>query len=261
MARVAGHFGEWVQGRLGPEGQLVLVTVPCSALSVTAIRLGFGPLVLDQDRRILSPNFAARFLDRVGAELGQFQIRTEMPPGGGAGASTAALLALAEAAGIARSGLAAACLDIERASDPLMLQHPDRVLWASRSAEVVAEIAPLPECEIVGGFWGAPIRTDPSDLNFSDITDIVEELTGTVTLDALARISSVSANRCTDLRGPVGDPTKALATDLGASGYLRAHTGSARGLIFPPGKVPANAMHALAEAGMTQLLRFQTGGV
>ena len=38
MAEVAGHFGEWIQGRLGPDGPLALVTVACPALSVRAVR-------------------------------------------------------------------------------------------------------------------------------------------------------------------------------------------------------------------------------
>ncbi|WP_319800442.1 hypothetical protein [Pararhodobacter zhoushanensis] len=32
--RVAGHFGELMQGRLGSEGPVVLVSLPCPALSV-----------------------------------------------------------------------------------------------------------------------------------------------------------------------------------------------------------------------------------
>ena len=29
MPFVAGHFGEWLQGRLGPDGPVALVTLPC----------------------------------------------------------------------------------------------------------------------------------------------------------------------------------------------------------------------------------------
>ena len=32
VARVAGHFGEFLQGRLGAEGPVALVTLPCPAL-------------------------------------------------------------------------------------------------------------------------------------------------------------------------------------------------------------------------------------
>jgi hypothetical protein len=33
---VAGHFGELLQGRLGPSGPLALVTLPTRAFAVTA---------------------------------------------------------------------------------------------------------------------------------------------------------------------------------------------------------------------------------
>ncbi|WP_363322866.1 asparaginase domain-containing protein, partial [uncultured Alcanivorax sp.] len=35
-ATVTGHFGEWVQGRFGPEGPVVLITLPCPDFRVTA---------------------------------------------------------------------------------------------------------------------------------------------------------------------------------------------------------------------------------
>ena len=37
MIEVRGHFGEWLQGRLGPGGPLALVTVACPALAVRPI--------------------------------------------------------------------------------------------------------------------------------------------------------------------------------------------------------------------------------
>jgi len=33
---VAGHFGEWLQGRLGAEGPVGLVTLACAAVRVHA---------------------------------------------------------------------------------------------------------------------------------------------------------------------------------------------------------------------------------
>ena len=52
-----------------------------------------------------------------------------------------------------------------------------------------------------------------------------------------------------------------LATEGGALalGWLRAHTGSARGLVFAPGGVPPSGAAALAEAGFSQVLRFDGG--
>lgn len=74
-----------------------------------------------------------------------------------------------------------------------------------------------------------------------------------------ARLSSLSAERCTTLRGPADDPTPAFAARLGALGWARAHTGSARALIYPPGGVPDGAEAALRAAGYTHVLRFETG--
>ena len=52
----------------------------------------------------------------------------------------------------------------------------------------------------------------------------------------------------------------AIPRDLGALGIIRAHTGSARGLLFAPEKLPSDAGAALTEAGFTGVLEFRTGG-
>lgn len=250
---VAGHFGEWLQGRHA--GRIVLVTLHCAALRV---RCG-GDLRL----------FPEPLLRRFGALLsltGEMPgVAADMPIGGGAGASTASLVAMARAMGFdgAPELLARACLEIEGACDPLMFDAPDRVLWASRSAEVVERLPAPPRAEIVGGFWGPPTRTDASDSDFPEVSDLVADWRQAVTagdLAAAAAVASASARRCTALRGPEGDPTEELMRELGALGMVRAHTGSARGLIFAPGTVPPEAEGRLRDAGMTGVLRFITGG-
>ena len=258
--RVTGHFGEWMQGRLGPDGPIVLVTIPCAALHVEAKRRGDGPLALAQTPDLLNVEMAKAFWDLIGGQEAHYQLRTNMPLGGGAGASTAALLALARASGGDEAKLIDACIATEGASDPLMLPHPDRVLWASREGRVVRNIPILPRAEIVGGFWGPPTATDPTDTDFPDISDLVDRVIPDFGLEELAEIASASARRCTALRGPSDDPTEALALSLGALGWCRAHTGSARGLIFEPGTVPDQAECSLLDAGLRQVLRFTTDG-
>ena len=260
MTRVAGHFGEWLQGRLGVRGPVALVTVACPAMGVSATLETGGTLRLVQPVPLLRDACALAFLAGLGIEGGRFTLTAQMPRGGGAGASTAALVALARAAGAPEAGLAAACLAAEGATDPLMLPRPDSVLWAPRRAEVLAELPALPEAEVVGGFWGAPVATDPADTAFSDISDLAADLAGPIDLPTLARVATISAERCTALRGPEADPTPDLATRFGALGHLRAHTGSARGLIYPPGAVPPGAERALERAGFSHVLRFRTGG-
>lgn len=259
-----------MQGLIGPDGPVALITVSCPVLGVTARRAEAATLVpslvLEQaSPPILPERRALALLRALGVEArGRFVLSADMPPGGGAGASTAALLALARAAGH-RGGLEAlaeACLAAEGASDPLMLPEPDAALWASREGRVL-ETLPRPPCfEIVGGFLGDGQATDPGDRRFPAIADLAadwREAAAAGDRAALAALASVSAARTTALRGPVDDPTPALAERLGALGHLRAHTGSARGLIFAPGTAPAGAESALARAGFSGTLRFLTG--
>ncbi|GAW34613.1 hypothetical protein RA2_01664 [Roseovarius sp. A-2] len=256
---VIGHFGEWLQGRLGPNGPVALITLVCPVLAARAPGTGLR----------LPALFDAARLDIFAAALGLDApdwpaLDCDMPLGAGAGASTACLVASARALGHsgAPDALARACLAVEGASDPLMHVAPDRLLWASRRAEVLRNLPGLPEAEIVGGFWGESERTDPDDENFPDIADLVEvwsEAAARDDLAAIAGIATESARRCTAQRGPA-DPMPDLARDLGALGYARAHTGPARALIFAPGKVADGAGAALHEAGLRDVAHFRTGG-
>ncbi|WP_226629065.1 propanediol utilization protein [Alloyangia pacifica] len=257
---VEGHFGEWLQGRMGATGPVALVTVRCPPLRVRAPGADDPPFSRDQ---------LAHFAAQLGSPA-QFPGATcNAPLGGGAGASTATLIALARAAGITASAeaLAAACLAVEGASDPLMFPQPDTLLWASREGRILRRMPPPPTCQILGGFWGRPHRTDPGDMDFDDITDLAAAWAEAVQLRDLRRcatLASTSAQRCTERRGPppylTPDPTPDLARDLGALGWLRAHTGSARGLIFAPGTVPRDGAGALAEAEFSGVISFRTGG-
>lgn len=251
--RVAGHFGEWMQGRLGSDGPVVLVTLPCPALAVTV-----GPA---PGQRVVDTAAIARFHQALGVRAAAPGLFADMPLGGGGGASTAGLLALGRAAGVTDPDrLAAACLAAERAVDPLMLPEPDGVLWAPRQARALAAIARPAAAEIVGGFIGPPVATDPEDDAFPDISDLVSLWRDTQPdLATAGAIATESALRTTALRGPARDPTAEIARRFGAFGQVRAHTGSARGLVFAPGRVPQGAEAALADAGATGILRFVAG--
>lgn len=246
--RVAGHFGEFLQGRV--DGVLALVSVPCPALTVTARR---APGAL--------PPREAGLLAALGLRLqGRAVYAPAMPVGGGAGSSTASLVALARLAGWdgPPEALALACAATEGASDPLMFPHPERLLFASREGRVLAALPPLPACEIVGGFLGPDTPTDPADQDFPEIADLVADWRRAP--EGFAALAAESAARTLALRGPAGDPTAALARAEGAAGWLIAHTGSARGLIFAPGAVPAGIEARLAARGFRQVLRFGAGG-
>lgn len=262
LARAAGHFGEWLQGRLGPDGPVALVTLACPALEVR-VREG----QTDDFNVASQPNVIKSILEFYNdlqlTPPKAFSLDLDMPLGAGAGASTAALVALARAAGFSGppEALAKACLRAEGATDPLMFPRPDALLWASREACVIETLLPPPACEIVGGYWGDHTKTDPHDTVFSDISDIVSDWRDACSaqdLATVARLASASAARCTRLRGPE-DPMAELARTLGALGHVRAHTGSARGLIFEPGNVPSNAVFSLTDSGLRGIFNFRTG--
>lgn len=261
--RVMGHFGELLQGRLGPEGPLALITLPCPKLEARANRAP-GAFALEQvGPPVLTPDQAAVFLHLLGIPVeGRFRLSLGMPPGCGCGASTAARVALARAAGISDAGrIAAACQISEGATDPLTFSAPERRLWASREGRSLAILPPAPAFEVVGGYFGPPRPTDPFDLNFPDAADLAAawpEACGSA--KALAELATESARRSLALRGPQGDPTAELARRTGALGWSMAHTGSARALLFAPGEAPARTEDLLRAAGFAAPLRFRFGG-
>lgn len=260
MVFVAGHFGEWLQGLSGPEGRIALVTMACPAHGARADVEPADRLLLERNA-LIGADRCARFLTALGLPpRARIRLSPDLPPGGGAGMSTAALVALARAMGAQEERIAAACLAVEGATDPLMLRLPDAVLWAPREARVLQAIPPPPRAGIVGGFWGPPVRTDPADRRFPRIDDLIDAWIGGPDLRGAARLASLSAERTAAMRGPRGDPTAEIASRLGALGFARAHTGSARALIFAPGTVPDGAEAVLAAAGYTGCLRFKTGG-
>ncbi|SEM91521.1 threonine kinase [Loktanella fryxellensis] len=261
MVWVAGHFGEWLQGRAGPDGAVALVTLACPVRGVAVAWCDDLTMTLSDPAGLIGADRAARFLTTLGLPArGTVTVTPDLPPGSGAGMSTAALVALARAAGAAEDRIAAACLAVEGAVDPLMLDAPDAVLWASRRAVALTALPPPPRAEIIGGLWGAAERTDPADDAFAAVDDLIATWSRGPDLPGAARIASLSAARSTALRGPVGDPTATLAVRLGALGWARAHTGPARALIYAPEQVPEGVEAALRETGYTHVLRFATGG-
>lgn len=260
--RVAGHMGELLQGRLGPEGPVALITLPCPVLGVTA-RHRPGRFALHRRGEVaLGPARAAEMLRALGLPVaGRFHLAGDLPPGGGAGASTAALVAMARAAGADAAGIAAACLAIEGASDPLMFADPERLLWASRRGEILARLPGLPAMEVLAGFHGPSQRTDPADADFPDVADLVRRWPeACARAEDVAALAAASARRTLALRGPERDPTARLAERLGAPGFAIGHTGPARALLFRPGTVPAGAAGVLRAAGFRRVTGYRIGG-
>ena len=279
-----------MQGRLGPEGPVALISLPCPVLAVTArILPGPGLSLHGSGQRLATAEQARRLRAQLGggaagrrgwigdgpfmptnmprhaphALRGRIILRADMPAGGGAGGSTAALVALALLAGWrgAPQALASACLAVEGATDPLMFARPERMLWASRRAKTLATLPELPPFQVVGGFLGPPLRTRPEDEAFPDISDLIPAWAAAAgDLPALARLAAISAGRTLAMRGGDAAMMQALARQTGALGWLIAHTGAARGLIFAPGCAPPDTAARLRAAGLRGILSFIAGG-
>lgn len=264
--RVEGHFGEFLQGRVGPGGPVALISIPCPALTLSA-RLEQGPgfEIAPPGQKVLKQERARKFLACLGETIpGRVTLNPGMPVGGGAGASTAALVALARLAGWQGTPetLARACVQSEGATDPLMFDAPERLLWASREGRVLRKLGSIPPLHFIGGFFGPPSLTDAGDAAFPDIADLLDPWDAAARSGdavALARLAATSARRTLALRGPTDDPTESLADRLSASGFAIAHTGSARALLFVPGHAPDNAKDVLRRSGFRQIVRFRVG--
>lgn len=259
MVWVAGHFGEWLQGCSAQTGEVVLVTLACPTQGASATWHDDPVLSVVDPSGVVGPARAAALLDALGLPVrGRIAITTDLPPGGGAGMSSAALVALARSVGAAEEIIASACHVVEGAVDPLMLAAPDAVLWAPRSARPICAMPPPPRAQIIGGFWGSPLATDPHDSDFADIDDLIAAWMTGPDLCAVAQLAQTAAERTTAKRGPAKDPTPETAKRLGALGWARAHTGSARSLIFAPGTATVDIEQELTREGYSNVLNFCT---
>jgi len=188
------------------------------------------------------------------------RLAAQMPPGAGAGASTAALSALALAAGVTRARVPGLCLAAEGATDPLLAAAPEGLLWAPRRARPLGRLPAPGPLEVVGGYLGAPVRTDPADRRFAPIDDLVADWAAG-RLDPVAAATE-SALRNRRLRpGPDLAPVLGAMRETGAAGIAAAHTGAAVALLFRPGQgAPEAARAALARAGVTGHVNYRLGG-
>jgi uncharacterized protein involved in propanediol utilization len=258
------HFGEWVQGRVGPDGPLALITLaPIGPKVVARWRAGTRLACHAVAYREMDAALLGRFARALGGlPKGRVLLRLPYPPGMGTGMSTVGLMALAAFAGrhVAPLALAQACVMAEGASDPLMFAQPARLLWASREARVLARLPPQPRAQMLAGFWGTLRPTRATDQAYDDVSDLVRHWQSDATLATRAALARESARRCVARRGPSDDPTDQLACDLGALGWTMSHSGAARALIFAPGQVPRHGLARLREAGLRGVHHLATSG-
>lgn len=187
-----------------------------------------------------------------GGLIGRVRLRLPYPPGLGTGMSTAGLMAVARLAGDGQPSaqvLARACVRAEGASDPLMFDQPQRLLWAPRVGRTLGLLPPPPRARLLAGFWGPPRATDGADQDYDDVSDLIADWRADATLGRAAALACESARRCVARRGPSDDPTDRLARDLGALGWTMSHSGAARALVLASGDIPRHAEARLREAG------------
>lgn len=266
-----GHFGELLQGRLGPRGPVALVTLPCPLMRARArLRVQWGAPLLGGP--ILSRAAIRVWAPGLG---GRLELDCAAPPGVGAGSSTLlglAALRAAEAARVsARPGppltaraAAATLRALEGAVDPLMLPRPGDALWASRRAEILGVAPPGPSMTVVGGIAGPGRRTDPADDDFADVADLWTALRAARRAGDLAALGAIAAEsaRRNQARRPLPgfDDVAVLGEKLGAAGVAAAHTGSTLALLFAP-RAPGleAAPKALRALGLAGVITFGIG--
>lgn len=257
------HFGEWLQGRIGPTGQVALITLVPDSIHLIAQKIS--------EKRIACTSvghgtFSRKTLLRLHRSLplpdpGHSLLRLPFAPGLGTGMSTASLLAHARLCGFQGNALECArgIIFAEGASDPLMFRKPDQVIWSSRQGRVLGRVPAPFRAHLVGGFFGPPVPTRATDCNYDDISDLLAAWPKAGSLAQAAELASESARRCHERRNLAPDPLADLARDLGALGWVTSHSGAARALIFAPGTVPSQALAALREAGLYAVRKLTTG--
>ena len=268
-AEVAGHLGELIQGRLGPDGPVALVTLPCPML---VTRVGYTPaqgaVTADEPVSAKARAAARLALAEIGADGwgGSLAIDRPAAPGLGLGSSTAetlgAVRAVARAFGVRLSPRreGALCLAAEAAVDPLMWPAP--VLFASREGRVVERLAPLPPMRLVGGAAGPPRPTDPTDNHFPELGPLFRDLSAALAAGDLSGVAA-AASRSAEANqvrnpNPAWEPVRLLAARHGALGVAVSHTGPAIALILAPDS-PADPAAELAALGLAPVLDYRLG--
>lgn len=268
---VNGHMGELLQGRIGQNGPVALVTLPIPrpVVRVSLVSNGGFAVHFANGARTVSGQQMAGLIRRLtgAAPLGQWVVQSLIPPGSGSGTSTATLLGVSEILGAATRNpakLAEMLVAIEGASDPLMFPAPERILWASRLGKSLAILPILPRTHVVAGLAGTGTRTDPKDEKFADISDLIAPWASACEAKnraEIGRLTTISAERNITLRGGASlEPLLKIAQRHGAIGVSAAHTGSARAILFSPGNGnPEAAARDMILANMRKIVQFSAG--
>ena len=260
---VNGHFGEFIQGKLGVTEPLVLVTIPSRfyKVQVTYRKGSFG--VVQNGTSFYDRSVVSELAKLANVRLkGRITICLSMPEACGLGSSTATRVGILRAISpsISVNSIVSICLKHERALDPIMYKSPERLLWAPREGKIVEKLPRLPEISCIGGLFGSPLKTNPLDNNFPIIKDLVDKWKQKNMTDKnFAEICAESSERTIRIKKLHDDPTRQIAKEIGALGFSIAHTGNARNFIFPNESIPSNAEKILSSYGFKNVHRFSLG--
>lgn len=256
-----------MQGRLGADGPVALVTLPWPELISRAWfnpAMGAPLLVRVQAQGAHKPDVAKRAARAALAALGRARVGGRLilsnpaPVGGGAGSSSMdALIAIravatAFGANFEPAQEAALALQAEGAVDPLMYEAP--VLFASRQARLLRQLPPAPKLLAVGGFDGpgrATIAAPPSDLDITELAGRLARAFATGDLSEIGAVATASAEADQAKHPkPHWAGIRTLAAETNALGVAVSHSGPAQALLFPP-DAAENAHRAAA--GLTEI--------
>lgn len=265
-ARITGHFGELIQGRMGVDGPVSVLSLPCPVLTTTVrYTPGAAPLTCDAPDSAKAIAAGRAVLRALGqGPTGSLRIDRPAPVCVGAGSSTADILGTVRAVATAFGTRfdpdreADFCLQAEGASDPLMYDAP--VLFASRQGRVLRRLPPLPSCRIVGIFAGPGQITTAAESNFPDMAnvfDAAEHALDCGDLSALAALAqqSATANQ-TQNPNPAWQAMQDIGRNHGGLGTVAAHTGSAIGVILRPSQDTGSVTQVVASLGFGDPLVF-----
>lgn len=263
IVSVCGHFGEFIQGRLGVNEPIVLITVPSNQYKVKVIYTKGDFKVEQKGTHFYTSSVIFDLVKTAKLSIhGNIHINLSMPEACGVGSSTATRVAVLRAIkpNISMKTLVDACIKHEGASDPIMYKVPERLLWAPRTGKVLKRMPKVPKISCIGGFYGSPLKTDPFDSKFPLIGDLIDLWQLPKKTDKfLAELCSESSERTIKYRKICDDPTKLIARKIGALGYSIAHTGNVRNFIFPFNRIPSSTEKMLADYGFRNIQQFSMG--
>lgn len=252
--RIQTHFGEILQGEFILEGKRrrALVTLPCptfTSMAVFSPQL-FSPLTVTPDTCHKSLQAARMTLAYLGCENigGELVIDSDIPHCIGGGSSSgdvvATIRAVAQAVGrfLSDDDVALLAVRSETATDSIMFEDGQAVLFAHREGIALEKLGALPKLLAVGITDGDGVDTlSYTPANYSDhevdrLTVLLDKLRTSIRSGKAAGVAHVATESAIlnqkFLPKPHFGRLINLAEKCGASGVSVSHSGSAFAFLY-----------------------------